>query len=361
MAVDQLRIYRDVTRELGIRLGVHYSGLWDNRALELHPDWARIDEKGQPDKRIICTLSPYAETLMIPQLIELIDKYDVDGFWVDGETWAALPCWCPRCKAQFARGTGIAEPPVVLGQANWQRWLAFHREQLVRHVTRYADAVHARKAGCLVACDWLYTAFMPDDDVAVPVDYLSGDWDRVFGTDRILIDARCLASRGLSWDFMTWLITKAGQLSDKTLWMPKTTAQLCQELAEVVALGGSAMIYEQPQRTGWLTGWRNERIAEAAEFCRARQAICWRSEPLPQAAVLHLASHYYTCNTPLYQYGAASQPVEGALHALLETHHSTDVLAEGPALRQMASYELVVVPEHAALSERMLAGLEAFA
>ena len=34
---DALRIYRDVTKDLGIPLGMHYSGVWDDRALELHP------------------------------------------------------------------------------------------------------------------------------------------------------------------------------------------------------------------------------------------------------------------------------------------------------------------------------------
>ena len=39
---DALRIHRDVTRELGIPLVMHYSGVWDTRAIELHPEWACI-------------------------------------------------------------------------------------------------------------------------------------------------------------------------------------------------------------------------------------------------------------------------------------------------------------------------------
>ncbi|MGO8788242.1 MAG: alpha-L-fucosidase, partial [Terriglobia bacterium] len=81
---DSLRIYRDVTKELGIKLGVHYSGVWDMRAIELHPEWATVDAKGQRDTRATCRLHAYDEQLMIPQMMEIIDKYDVDGFWVDG-------------------------------------------------------------------------------------------------------------------------------------------------------------------------------------------------------------------------------------------------------------------------------------
>ncbi len=32
MIVDQLRVYRDVTRDMGINLNMHYSGVWDTRA-----------------------------------------------------------------------------------------------------------------------------------------------------------------------------------------------------------------------------------------------------------------------------------------------------------------------------------------
>ncbi len=49
MVQDALRIHREATRRLGIPLGMHYSGVWDTRAVELHPDWARVDENGVPD------------------------------------------------------------------------------------------------------------------------------------------------------------------------------------------------------------------------------------------------------------------------------------------------------------------------
>ena len=48
---DALRIHRDVTAELGIKLGMHYSGVWDSRAIELHPDWARRDQAGAARSR----------------------------------------------------------------------------------------------------------------------------------------------------------------------------------------------------------------------------------------------------------------------------------------------------------------------
>lgn len=357
---DALRIHRDVTRELGIKLGMHYSGVWDSRAIELHPDWARRDQAGQPDPNMTCRLSGYDAELMIPQMLEIVEKYDVDGFWVDGENWASKPCWCDRCRTEFTRRTGVTEIPQTAGDAHWDAWLAFHRDLFVEHVTRYADAIHARKPTCLVCSNWMYTVRQPDP-ISAPVDYLSGDYDWAWGANRAAVEGRLLDGRGKSWDLMAWGFTKTGAMSANPPWVMKTAVHLCQELAEVIALGGAVMVYNTPQRTGWLTGWHQDLLAEVAEWCRARKDVCFGSTSASQAAVLHLASHYYACNQPLFNYGEAVQPVEGALHALLETHRSTDILTGEAALRRLSDYALVVAPEQTRLSPEIIAALEAFA
>ncbi|MCE5238646.1 alpha-L-fucosidase [bacterium] len=356
---DALRIHRDVTRALGIKLGMHYSGVWDSRALELHPEWACIGADGAPSDRMTCRLSGYDDDLMIPQMLELVDKYDVDGFWVDGENWAALPCWCDRCRAEFTRRTGLSDVPRNAEEANWRAWLDFHRDLFIEHVTRYADAVHARKPDCLICSNWMYTVRQPEAMVA-PVDYLSGDYDPVWGSTRAAVEGRVLDTRGRTWDLMAWGFTRTYDGGGESPWVFKPVIHLAQELVEVVALGGAVMIYDQPQRSGWITGWHQERIAAAARFCRERQEVCFRSQTVPQAAVLHLADHYYTCNAQLFNYGEAIQPVEGALHSLLENHLSTDILLQDTAPEVMGQYKLLVLPEQTHLSAPLLAALEAY-
>ena len=358
VVADSMKVHADVCRELGIRLGMHYSGVIDKRALELHPEWAQIGADGKPSDGSTCRLSAYDDELMIPQMLELIDKYDVDGFWVDGENWAVRPCWCGRCKAEFARRTGIAQVPAEAGREHWDAWLAFHRDLFVEHVTRYAEAIHRRKPHCAVCSNWMYTIRQPEP-IAAPVDYLSGDYMPNFGAYRAALEARFLdARRGISWDLMCWGFTKHWG-RDGSVW--KTARHLCQELAEVLALGGAAMVYAKPQRTGRLVGWHHDILAEVAEFCRARKPWCFGTETASDAAVLHLAGHYYTCNDPSFNYGEAVDPVEGALHAMLETHRSTDILPEEAAVERMGDYSLIVVPAQTHLSEALVAALEAFA
>ena len=43
---DPLRIWREVTAEKGVGLFMHYSGVWDGQAVAQHPEWARVNEKG---------------------------------------------------------------------------------------------------------------------------------------------------------------------------------------------------------------------------------------------------------------------------------------------------------------------------
>ncbi|MGH2531528.1 MAG: alpha-L-fucosidase [Thermomicrobiales bacterium] len=370
---DGLRMHRDATRQLGIPLGMHYSGVWDTRAVELHPDWARVDENGAPDgpnrpnagttnasrSDMTCRLSAYDQELMIPQMLELIDDYDVDGFWVDGENWASKPCWCERCTAEFTTRTGIAEIPRSSDDAHWDEWLAFHRDLFEEHVTAYANAVHDRKPGCLVCSNWMYTMRQPDP-IRVPVDYLSGDFDHAWGANRAAVEGRLLDARGLSWDLMAWAFCKTGPFFGQMPWVMKSATHLCQEVSEVVALGGAVMIYDVPQRTGWLTDWHQDRLGEVADFCRARKNLCFKSQTVPQAAILHLSQHLYAHNMPLFNNGEAAEAVEGALHALLETGRSTDILPEDAAIARMNDYRLVVVPERTRPSEAIRAALKAY-
>jgi hypothetical protein len=284
-----------------------------------------------------------------------VDEYDVDGFWVDGENWGSQPCWCEDCRTAFTKATGIAEIPTEPDQPHWHDWLAFQRQLFRDYVTAYADAVHARNPECLICSNWMYTIRQPEP-ITVPVDYLSGDYTPNWGAARAALEGRMLDNRDMTWDLMVWGFTRNYQIPSSP-WAMKPALHLCQEVAEVVALGGAVMVYAKPHRTGWLTGWEHEIIAEVADFCRARRDISFRSRSRSEAAVLHLASYYYTRNDPLFNYGSAVQPVEGALNALLETQRSTDLLTEDNVASRLDSYKLIVLPEQTHISTELKAQL----
>jgi hypothetical protein len=362
---DSLRIWRNATRTLGLPLIVHYSGIWDHAALVQHPEWGRDNADGVAqegwlphqkgptgrDADLVCPLSPYTTEYMAAQMVEILDAYDVDGFWVDGENWASAPCYCDACRQGFTAATGIEPAPRSEEQSGWMAWLAYSRDNFEEHVRRFAEVVHRRKPSCTVCSNWMYTARQPDP-VRVPVDYLSGDFDWIWSTRTALLEARFMDGRGLGWDLMAWGFTSYGPMKD---WTFKTIPALCQEAAVVMSCGGAFMVYDQPERSGTLVGWHMDDLAAVASFCRARQRFCEGTESVPQVAVLHSHRHLHRKKKPLFGLGDAIAPVTGALHALLDLGLHVDLLQDEALLERMSRYPLVVVPEQEGFSDELLA------
>ena len=62
---DSLAVWRKATKDRGIGLYIHYSGVWDTKAVQEHPEWARVDAQGQAgprqDERLrpLCRRAPH--------------------------------------------------------------------------------------------------------------------------------------------------------------------------------------------------------------------------------------------------------------------------------------------------------------
>ena len=358
---DALEVWREATRRLGIPLIMHYSGVYDVAAIAAHPDWGRVKSPREAgdgdalDHNNTCPLSDYTDAYMIPQMLELVRKYDVDGFWVDGENWATHPCYCPRCRAEFTRRTGIDHAPEGEDEPHWSEWLAFTRDLFVEHVDRYARAVHELKPSCSVCSNWMYSIRQPDP-VTAGVDYISGDFSWIWSGRTALIESRFMANRGLKWDLMAWAFSSFGPMES---WEFKSAPALCQEAAIVMSAGGAFTIYDTPNRTGNIVSWHMDELAEVAAFCRARQHWCQDSQSVPQALVLHAPEHYYALASEGFFNTAhgSSDAVEGAVHALMDNHLSVDIMNTPDTLRRMGEYPLVVVAEQTHLSDETVQAL----
>jgi hypothetical protein len=352
---DALAVWREVTRDMGVPLSVHFSGVWDTRAIELHPEWANINARGHAHKNYTDLLSDYERDLLIPQLVEVVTKYDLDGVWVDGENWATLPSWSDRVIAEWTKRTGKTKVPKKVDDEDWHAWLDFQRDLFEEHVRHYADALHAAKPDVAVCSNWMYSVRQPNS-ITAPIDYVSGDFDPSFGAARACAEARFISQRGMPWNLMAWSFLRTGGQQ----WTSKTAVHLSQEVAVTLAQGGSVFIYNQPQRSGRLTSWHQDIFGEVAEFCRARKPYCFKSDTVPQVAILHSQSFYYRNCQPLYNFADANHPMEGALHALLENGYSVDILNEDMFIERGANYRIVIVPEQEGLPQNVVDALKAF-
>ena len=182
LAFDQCQAFRDYTREAGTRLTFYYSGLLDGVAGEHHPEWRMKNHDGT-DKRFcedfrnfiahgMCPRSGYWDQWVTVHLRELVERYDPDGIWVDGD-WPG-PCYCHRCQERFRADTGWREPwdeicrhPDFpsLYRATWNRIESEWRERFSRFLKELKPDI-AYSAGNVSA----------RREFAAPFDWRSGDF-----------------------------------------------------------------------------------------------------------------------------------------------------------------------------------------
>ena len=378
---DALKVWRKVTRDMGIPLSVHYCGLWDDVRWRRNPDWAAVKPDGArygEDKfdgwhsHPMAIDGPYADEVLIPQLLEVIDLHDVDGVWVDADAWVAAPDWGERTRALFVeemrRMPGHSDQsdiavPEKPGDPLWAEYLAFNRRRYAAYLTRYCDALHARKPGFAVCSNWAYSARMPEQ-VSTPVDYLSGDYTWKFAADSIALEAKTFDSRGLPWDLMGWGFTTSGPMSEAR-WTTRSADELKMEGALVMSNGGAFWIYDTPVRNGRLVDWHMDEFADVGNFLRQRQSVFQGTTSAPHVALLHSQSHFYAHSNqdkpgPLHSADAPMRTLTGALQLLLRNHYHADVLNEETLLRRLDEYPVVVIAEQTHLPPGLIEAILAW-
>jgi hypothetical protein len=364
---DALRGWRAATRQMGLPLHCHYCGVWDQAAAEKHPEWAVVPPPGtkpgsaayEAAQGKICPRSGYLQGLMIPQLLEVVDRYGADGFWVDADICFVQLCYCERCRAAFREATGLKRAPTKVSDPHWVAWTNFHRQSFYDYVTEYVTALHEQRWEVLVCSNWLHTFRDPGEPV-VPTDWISGDIPIEIEAIQTRCEARFMSTRGRPWDLMPWNFFKAGEYEDERL--PRTTkpvAMLEQEAATILAYGGGLQVYENASgvRDGRLVDWRMKRLGQLGRWAKARRSFCRNSEMVPQVAVLHSEHHFYAQPSPDLYGSRDTAPVEGATYALLENQLSVDILDEWALLPRLADFPLVVIPEQHGMSEEIAQAL----
>lgn len=358
---DPLRVWRDVTAEHGVALYLHYSGIVDAKAIELHPEWARLDENGQPEvTNAVSLFSPYAEELMIPQIKELIDVYGVDGIWVDGDCWGAGRDYRPEALQAFTDETGIEDGFRTAADPHYMTFTTWSREVFRRYLRNYVDVLHAYAPGFQVASNWAYSSFMPEA-VTSNVDFLSGD-SAPITKSYPRFEARVLAHQGKPWDLMTWSFGGGFALEGTPVVGLKSTPQLEQEAATIISLGGGYQSVSNQRLDGAIIDWQLEVMENVAEFCRDRQELSHQAELVPQIALIHTGEASYTGPGPLFLSIGLVDHLLGTLEALVGAQNVVDIrMPHQLDAAGLAAYPLVIVPEWATLPTAFRDQLTAYA
>ncbi|MCD6564257.1 MAG: alpha-L-fucosidase [Thermoproteales archaeon] len=349
---DSLAIWRKITKKYNIDLYVHYSGAWDEIAAKNYPEWTIVNPDGSHDTKILSFFSPYVDKIMIPQLKELIEKYDIDGAWIDGDSWAVKPDWSKKAIEEFQKTYNVKEIPLSPKDPYWKEWMEFQRKKYLEYVKKYVMAVHDIKPDFKITVNWLYSTISPLP-VDINIDYLSGDVTPQNAIDRFRVEARYLASKEKTWDLMTW----GFNLGEDNARLFKPITQMLQEAAIVISQGGGFQVYYKPTRSGWIDKWMIKALAKVSNFCNIRKDFSYKTRTVPQIAIIFSnTEHFSKLDEKGRIFGIVDKThdaFKGMLHALLELHYSVDILDEYNIGRIM-EYPLVILPEWKELSENSL-------
>ncbi len=335
---DPLELWRRVTEQNNVALFMHFSGVIDSKVVKEHPDWAVINANGERSSGNTSFFSPYLDKYMIPQLMELSD-YNVDGAWIDGECWAVEPDYCEASLNRFRKETGIKEVPKGPSDKNYPEFLEYTRSLFRQHMEKYINAIHEYNPEFQITSNWAFTSLMPEK-VAAKVDFLSGDVTPQNGVYRSAFEARCVAPQGLPWDLMAWGFSWDNGKMPMNI---KSSAQLQQEAAQIMAMGGGVQFYFTQNRDLSIKPWLAETLSEVAIFCRERQPYCHKAKAVPQVALLFPTAYYQ--KKALRPYHNSTKELEGALNLILDSQVPVEILMEHHLSGNMEKYPLIIIPE----------------
>lgn len=318
---DNMRVWCDTAKKHGVPIYVHYSGVFDSAYTAKNPEDAAYDQDGNRTNSI-SLFGDYADKLLIPQLTELIEEYDIDGLWVDGDCWAVGRDYSKKAQPYLHEGITEFEHNKIM------------REAFLRYVGKYADALHKVKPEFKVASNWLYSSYAPEKPT-VNVDFISGDYPHQNSVHSARYEGRCIAAQNMPWDLMAWSF-------EWTHRADKPAIQLQQEAAAVLMLGGGFQMYITQNKDGSAKRNRGTRIKEVAEFVKKRRML-FEKKTLAQVGVIYPASAYYK-KSNMFNASGATDALIGAVNAILDAQYTLNVVLEYQ-LDTLKNYDIIVVPE----------------
>lgn len=358
---DMPRAFRQYTRQTGTRLFLYYSGMLDGAAGQRHPEWRMLRKDGSPQRYFgnfrtfvawgNCPLSAYFDQWVAVHLREMIERYQPEGIWVDGD-WAG-PCYCPRCQQRFRRDTGHTGPmpEYDAGTPAGAAWMHTWAQITHQWRTRFSATIKSLKPDCMYSAGNVSARH----EFLAPFDWRSGDW---FSPNNhrlhISVSARRYATTGLPYDAYTCdtsFVHGREQMRSRS----KPLDRMLQEGATLLANGAQWGYWTYPMPHGALVPSKMRVASQAARFARARRDVCLHTEFVPLTAVINT-------DRGATVHSEVSPVMMGAGKALIALHRSPVFMDESGALGELLPYEMVVLPENRnvppELVERLLAYVE---
>jgi hypothetical protein len=348
LSQDMPKIFREVTTESDTKLVLYYSGLLDGIAGLRHPEWRMIHSDGSEQRYFDdfknftsyanCPHSDYFDEWVAVHLRELIEGYNPDGIWVDGD-WPS-PCYCSRCKDIFRQEIGWTE--------NWsdiQQRIEFNSEYTkfwnrvtARWRERFNNFVKSLKPDCVYSAGNV----SPRREFIGPFDWRSGDFfsPGFFYLNDIARMMRWYDTLGVPYDAYicdTSFTHARKHVRSRT----KTLDRMLQEAATVASNGGAVGYWTYPTGDGALVPSRMKKAKLVRQFLKERENIFLHTQSAGWTAIVITDPA-----TPTF----GGSNVEGAHKAMAALHRSPELMDETGVSADMP-HRLVVVPEQVVITD----------
>lgn len=358
LACDFTGLLAAALQQRGIRRLVYFNLGQERRLHREHPDWiVNRDAAGiVPDAASLGQRSPYLDESGIPQMLEIVERHDVDGFFVDIFMHQTLEgiCYCPSCAESFRQDTGLELPQQDSDSSAfaYRRWA---NATLAAVVERTHLALTAQKPDVLLLINWGYMARFP---VTPPTYIRQLTWDTPVPKEgnfawNFSFESRYLPTlQDVTWSVMN---TRGNTWMEYSLREPEA---LLQECATTIAAGGGTYLADIGHPAGHLEPAVYDLFTRINDRSVALEPWTRNVEPVPDVLVLHSADSVWSktpCRPcPGWTPAPGYYSVCGAHKALTEAHVQLAICNSDRLPDLLPEARALVLPD-----QRLLSNVEA--
>lgn len=115
----------------------------DPVAVENHPEWSQVNDKGEKSKDWICPLNDDYRNYILNLTREVL-RYDIDGIVLYDFGYAGSDyCFCEQCKREFWNDTGIDPGEVDISRDNYntRKWFEWRENKITDFAKFFFEGV----------------------------------------------------------------------------------------------------------------------------------------------------------------------------------------------------------------------------
>ncbi len=357
-------------KKRGVRRIVYFMMMTERNLHRDHPEWVNHNDPAawapenikKNDVAIMCYNSPYVDRVAIPQMKEILARYDVDGFFIDivVQQYLEWNCYCPCCRELYGQEVG-GEIPRSDSDRNafaYRKWSNHRMERLMEHVYREISGVKP-DAAIIFNYSWMFTypvtppAFIPHLTWDTPTPNV-GNFSYNFS-----LEARYLNTLpDVPFSLMN---TRGNNWGEYNLREPEAFQQEC---AILLSGCGGNYLSDIPYPSGNPDPAVYDAFGGVNRRFQRLEPMLAGSKPVREVAVLHSADSIWSKSPlrpkPSWNYTPPYHSVAGAHKALTELHVELGIINSQVCLDSLGEYRALILSDQRILSEREAAGIRTF-